>query len=214
MNDDEAADRRWSAAAELATGTADVGMSRRRSRTWTFVVVLLAVSMAAGVIFALLIAPQTTGSTSAGGSEQKLIVQLVFLGLGLLVGIGGFIWARRHGYYITRWRHAASPLTRAEKKRARRQIAGKEDPDLRLPIVVAIARQDRRATLGVAPIYAALVLFAISTAVGTDVFLIKLIDVAVVVLFLFVAIQLAIAYRRAGRFIAVYGDHHLTAPAT
>ncbi|BDZ48638.1 hypothetical protein GCM10025867_08790 [Frondihabitans sucicola] len=97
------------------------------------------------------------------------------------------------------------PLNRKEKKSVRRQISGKEQPDqTHLGIVVAIARQNRRATLGIAPIYAALVLFAIATAVGSNDLLIKLLELAVSLMFVVVAIQLVVLYRRGGRFIDRY----------
>ena len=129
-------------------------------------------------------------------------MEFVFLGLGLAVGIVGFIWARRTGHYITRWRSVASPLNRQEKKSVRRQISGKDqiDPE-HVRVVVAIAHQNRRATLGVAPIYGAMVLIAVGEAAGSDEVYIKLLELAASLLFVLGAVTLVVQYRRAGRFI-------------
>jgi hypothetical protein len=118
----------------------------------------------------------------------------------------GFTWAKRTGHYITRWQAVASPLSRREKKSVRRQISGKADPDRdHLPVVVAIANQNRRATLGIAPIFSALILLAVATAVGSNNLYIKLLELAVSLLFVVVAVQLVVLYRKAGRFIDQHG---------
>lgn len=214
MNSDDtaAANSRWAAAEDLVAGVSDDGLPRRRFRAWIFVVVLLILAVTAGVIFALLITPRVADSSAPGASEQQLIGQLVFTALGAVVGVGGFIWARRKGYYITRWRHAASPLTREEKRTARRQIAGKEQSDEHLPTVVGIAKQDRRAALGVAPIYGAMALFAVATAISTDLLVIKLAEIAVVALFVVVGLQLIVVYHRAGRFVNANSTQQLASP--
>jgi hypothetical protein len=198
-----AAEARWAAAANLADGVMDEGVPKRRRRVFIWVTTLITGSWLVGFIIAVLfLADGDANHSSIGPSVNQIIAQLVFLFLGLLVGIVGFVWARRTGNYITRWRAVASPLNRLEKKSVRRQIAGKDPIDeRRLPIILAVARQNRRATLGITPIYSALVLFAIATAVGSNELFIKLLELAVAILFVFVALQLVVAYRKAGTFI-------------
>jgi hypothetical protein len=194
---------RWAAAARLADGQSDDGLLRRRTRVFVWVGALVLVSWAVGVVLALVL-PSTIGSTHArGGDGAQLLVQLVLLLLGLGVGIVGFVWASRSGHYITRWRSVSSPLSRAEQRSVRRQIAGKEPlDDEHAAIVAAVAAQNRRATLGVLPIYGAAMLFAASTAVSTDSLPIKLLELVASLAFVVGLVQLAFQYRRAGRFLS------------
>jgi hypothetical protein len=197
------AEERWAAAAKLADGVMDEGLRKRRRRTFTWVVALIVGSWVIGFVLAFLVLPHGNAArTGSEPSDQQVIGQFIFLGLGLLVGITGFVWARRTGHYITRWRAVASPLNRKEKKSVRRQIAGRTEIDRRrLPTILAIAKQNRMATLGVAPIWSALVLFAIATAIASNDLVIKLLELVAALLFVVVAVQLTFVYRKAGRFI-------------
>lgn len=197
------AEERWAAAAKLAAGLTDDGLRKRRRRTFSWLAALIVGSWVIGCVLAFLVLPQ--GGTARGGSAtsaQQLIAQFSFLALGLLVGIVGFVWGRRTGHYITRWRTVASPLDRKEKESVRHQIAGKTELDRRrLPIILAIAKQNRMATLGIAPMYSALVLIAIATAIGSNNVVVKLLELAVALLFVVVAVQQTVLYRKAGSFI-------------
>ena len=85
----------------------------------------------------------------------------------------------------------------------RRQIAGKEPiDDEHADIVVAVAVQNRRAMLGILPIFGAVMLFAASTAVSTDSLPIKLIELVASFAVVLGLVQLAVQYRRAGRFLS------------
>lgn len=194
---------RWAAAEDLARGETDEGLPRRRNRVIAQVAVLITASWLVGVVLTLVFLPGGGNAPADEGPRTaRLITQLVFLVLGLMIGIGGFIWAKRSGHYVTRWRAVASPLDRAERKSVRRQITGKDAPNRdRLLVLVAAANQSRRAVLGVAPIYAALLLFAVSTAIGANVLFLTILELGVSVLFVVVAIQLVILYRRMGIFI-------------
>lgn len=196
---------RWAAASKLADGVLDDGFQKRRNRILIRLAVLVAAAWLAGIVIALLFLPKTGSGHSAGGgtSIQQLTGQIVFLVLGFGVGIVGFIWARRTGHYVTRWSAVASPLNLAEKKSVRRQISGKESIDTEhLPVIVAIATQNRRATIGIAPIYAAIVLFATATAIGTNVVSLKITELAASLLIVVAATQLFVLYRTTGRFVA------------
>ncbi|MBF4590417.1 hypothetical protein [Curtobacterium sp. VKM Ac-1395] len=196
---------RWTAAARLAEGLTDDGTLRRRTRVLVWVGTLVLLSWAAGVGLALILPTAGHGDQTGDTSTVRLLVQVALLAVGFIVGGVGFAWAYRTGHYITRWRFVSSPLSRAEKRSVQRQIADKEPLDAEhADIVTAVAAQSRRATLGMAPIYAAMMLFAASTAVSTDVLYLRLLEVAVSACFIAVFVQLAVMYRRAGRFLAAH----------
>lgn len=200
---DPAGAERWAAAARLADGQSDDGLRRRRTRVFVWLGALVLVSWAVGVVLALVLAPGTGSSHASGGDGVQLLVQLLLLLLGLVVGIVGFVWAYRSGHYVTRWRSVSSPLSRAEQRSVRRQIAGQEPiDDEHADIVFAVAVQNRRATLGILPIFGAVMLFATSTAVSTDSLPIKLIELVASFTVVLGLVQLALQYRRAGRFLS------------
>jgi len=200
---DPAGAERWAAAARLADGQSDDGLRRRRTRVFVWAGALVLVSWAVGVVLALVLVPATGSNHASGRDGVQLLVQLLLLLLGLVVGIVGFVWAYRSGHYVTRWRSVSSPLSRAEQRSVRRQIAGKEPiDDEHADIVTAVAVQNRRATLGILPIVGALMLFAASTAVSTDSLPIKMLELVASLAFVVGLVQLAFQYRRAGRFLS------------
>lgn len=200
---DPAGAERWAAATRLADGQSDDGLRRHRTRVFVWVVALVLVSWAVGVVLALVLAPATGSNHASGRDGVQLLVQLLLLLLGLVVGIVGFVWAFRSGHYVTRWRSVSSPLSHAEQRSVRRQIAGKEPiDDEHADIVAAVAAQNRRATLGILPIFGAVMLFAASTAVSTDSLPIKLIELVASFAVVLGLVQLAVQYRRAGRFLS------------
>ena len=72
---------------------------------------------------------------------------------------------------------------------------------MRRPLIAACVVT---ATLGLAPIYAAMVLIVVATAISATNALIVGIEAVALVGFVVAAVQLAVLYRRAGRFIAKY----------
>jgi len=127
MPDTLDADARWAAAAKLADGMVDDRLSRRRRWTLTWISALIIGSMLLGLVLGLWLLSDTEGgSTDEGLTTSRLVLQGSFLVLGLATGIGGFIWARRTGRYITRWRYQPTQ-PRGEEERApsaRRQASG------------------------------------------------------------------------------------------
>lgn len=210
------ADARWAAARALAVGVSDDGFRQRRSRTVVRLAALVVAAWVLGVVLALVLVP--SGGSSGGDhgvSDAQLVGQGVFTLLAFAVGISGFVWARRTGHYVTRWRAVSSPLDRGERRSVRRQIAGTEQPDQEhLDVVLAAARQGRRATLGVAPLHAALVLLAVGTAIGSDALVITMLEMVVSLLFVVAAVQLTVQYQRAGRFIDANANANAIAPAS
>lgn len=208
---------RWDAAAKLAAGVIDDGFHKRRARVLLQLIILVVSGWIIGFIVALIFLPKAGSGhgNSATSTVPQLIAEVVFLALGFVIGIAGFIWARRTAHYITRWRAVASPLNRSEKKSVRHQISGKNMVDREhLTVVVAIAKQSRRATLGVAPLYVASMLFAVAIAIGSNFLLLKLLELAVALLFVIAVVQVAVFYRRAGRFIDQYSEPELSPTQT
>jgi hypothetical protein len=202
------ADARWAAAASLADGVADSGVQKRRRVTFLWLGALIVVSLALGFALALWLLPDGGGTSSSESSDEaRLIVSIVVGGIGAVLGVGGFIWARRTGRYITRWSAVISPLNMQEKKSVRKQLAGKESVDeMHLSTILAIARQNQRVTQGLVPLYGAIVLLDLATAFSTPYPLLQYLNVAVALMFIAVGAFLAVIYRRTDAFI----DQHST----
>ena len=205
MTDTLDADARWDAAAKLASGIVDEKFRSRRRKTVAWISALIVACMLVGVAFGLWLLSNDGDETTRNDSmESRLVMQFIFLGLGLVVGIGGFIWARRSGRYITRWRAVISPLNLREKKSVRRQLAGKDPADEEhLPVLLAIAQQNQRVTQGIAPIYAALLLFNVAQSFTAPSWFIYF-TLVIAVLFIVAGAQLAVAYRRTNAFIRAH----------
>jgi hypothetical protein len=171
----------------------------------TWLSALLIGSLLLGVALGLLLLSDTEeGLSSEVPTTSRLVLQGSFLGLGLAIGIGAFIWARRTGRYVTRWRAVISPLDLAEKKSVRRQLAGRIPADEeRLPVLLAIARQNQQVTLGIVPIYAAFVILNVSQSFSAPDFL-EYIILGAAALFILVGVQLAVTYRKTNTFIEAH----------
>ena len=193
---DMESEQRWAAARGLAQGVPDRRMSRRR---WRLFALLLAVAVAGGISGGLLPSTRSvagaTGSSSLPGGELAGYVLVA-------VGIVGFIWAKRTGRYITRWRQAISPLNRRERKWVIKQLRGRLAPDpSKMDILLAIAKQSRSAAEGVLPLYVAPALAMIGLAIATDLDVVRWLHLLAAGLFLLAAVLMAIDYRRWGAFI-------------
>jgi hypothetical protein len=199
---------RWEAAALVAAGSTDAGFRRRRRLALIWILAVAMGSPLVGVAIGRWIA------TSAGidrialdgqSFEVRLVLQLVLLGLGVTVGLGGFLWGVGTKRYVTRWRAISGPLSMAQKKSVRRQLLGKEPVDSdHLDVILAIARQGQRAIQAVVPLLGAVALFAVSSVVSTTVLLYQLVLAGSLLLWVGVGVQLALAYRKTARFIDVH----------
>jgi hypothetical protein len=201
MEADEEA-RRWSEADELAAGIADPARVRdRRNRVFLVLTALIGVSWVTGVALAFAL-PHGVDSGERDVSDVRATAGLAVETIGFLALVGGFIWARRTGRYVTRWRSIAAPLTRAQRRQAQRVIAGKAPlrPD-RTEYLLALAGQNRRTTEGIVPLYGAILLFNSFTLLIDPAPYQVAISSVVVVLFAVAAVQLVLVYRRSGRFI-------------
>lgn len=206
MSADAAAERRWATARSLADGVRDAGMSRRRLRVLLWLGGLLLSSWALGFLLAAVL-PSGRSSGADGGLPPGFFVGMGVSLLGFLCALVGFIWAKRTGRYITRWKQVVSPLKLSERRWVLKQIRGKIEPDIdKLPILTAFARQLRAATLGVAPLFAGVALMGLGVGLSARNPLILWLEVAAVVLFVLAGLLMARDYRLAGRFLERY-DH-------
>jgi hypothetical protein len=196
------ADARWAAAAQIASGVVDDGVHRRRRVALTWISAVVLGSMLVGFAFGFWMLSNDGGvSTTDDSRGQRMLLTFIFLGLGLVVGVGGLIWAFKTKRYITRWSAVISPLNLIEKKSVRRQLAGKFPADeARLPVLVAIARQNQRVTEGIVPILTAVVLINVAQSfTAPDYF--KYLSLVIGVLFVVTGVQLTVGYRRGAAFI-------------
>jgi hypothetical protein len=208
LTQDAEADRRWAAAQKIADGEMDERMPRRRRIVWLWVSALVIGSLLLGVVLtAVLPRPDDTPSSDGGGWTARLIAGAVFQAIALVVGVGGFIWAVRTKRYITRWRAVASPLNLRERKWVIKQIrsATPVDDDRKRSVVLAVAAQNRRATLGILPVYCCLVLLAVSVGLLSTWAAIAWLELAVVLAFLVTFAFIARDYRRAGGYLETFG---------
>ncbi|WP_108252695.1 hypothetical protein [Planctomonas deserti] len=198
-------EQRWAAARGLAEGVPDRRMPRRR---WQLFALLLTVMVLGGIAGGVL-APSlssATGGTESDAFTSSQLIGYLFFAVGLVTGIVGFIWAKRTGRYIPRWRQAISALNRRERKWVTKQLRGKIPPDpAKLDILLTIAKQSCAVTEGVIPIWAALALMNVGLAIASDADTRWFLLLAAGLLTMGAALM-AVDYRRWGLFIGTHED--------
>jgi len=132
-------------------------------------------------------------------------VQFNLTAVGILLLLGGFLWSLLTGRYVTRWNAITSPLSRPERKTVRKQLAGKVpvDPD-RLPLLLAIARQNQRITQGLVPLFAGLILLFVGITIGSTLPYAPYLSSVVGALLLVAFVQVAVVYASTARFIRTH----------
>lgn len=203
-------DERWAQALAMARGVVDERLVRcTRRKAVRVAVALTAVCGGVGVAGGLL-ALQFADDISTFTDSEITAIQivggiLVLLGF-VVVGVGT-VWAHRTGRYVSRWRSVISPLNRGEQKLAYKQVAGKAAVDeSRLPVLVALARQNRKVALGSLPLHVGSLLMAVGLALVVDILVFRVLEAAATLLFVVSIAVLLVAYRRSGRFLARYGS--------
>ena len=209
MADTQSSDARWEAAAVLAR---NVAVPKRRSRRWWTWAWIVLVVIGAGVLaFSLTSWILPTGE---GGHLElvpsRLAVQstlTALVGLVLLYGVFRASITER----IVEWSTTImSALSRSEKRSVRRQLAGKESADEnRLPVILAIARQNQRITEGSVPLFVTYgllyVIIEIREADSTDPYG-RLFSIALALPFVACAAYLAVTYVRTARCIRINSE--------
>lgn len=206
---DADAARRWAAAQTIADGAMDDRMPRRRRTVWLGISALIIGSWVLGFVFAMIL-PRSAPDSQAdeAGVSARVIVGLIFQGIGILIAIVGFIWAVRTHRYITRWRAVVSPLNPRERKWVLTQIrSGTAVVDERREsVVLAAAAQNRRSAQGLSPLLFGLTLTFLGTGVGSPLAVVVWLELAAVLAFIGVFAVMARDYRRAGVYLEQFGD--------
>ena len=209
MADTQNSDARWEAATVLAR---NVAVPKRRSRRWWTWAWIVLVVIGAGVLaFSLTSWILPTGE---GGRLElvpsMLAVQSPLTALVGLVLLYGVFWASITERIVEWSTTIMSALSRSEKRSVRRQLAGREPVgENRLPILLAIARQNQRITEGSVPLFVAYgllyVIIEIREADSTEPYG-RLFSLALAVLFVTCAAYLAVTYIRTARFIRINSE--------
>jgi hypothetical protein len=198
---------RWEAAAALARS---VAVSKKHSRRWwTWAWIGASVIAVGAIAFSLTswIAPVDKGEGVAFVPSRPA-VQSTLIALAVLVLTYGVFWASVTERYVERSSTIMSPLSRAERRSVRRQLAGKAPTDeSRIAIILAIARQNQRITEGLVPQYVSLFLYYAWIEVGavdSTAAYMPYLRVAVATTLVGSTLYLAIVYVRTARFIRAH----------
>ncbi|MGY4857674.1 hypothetical protein [Cryobacterium sp. AP23] len=207
LTQDAEADQRWAAAQKIAAGGIDERMPRRRRIVLLWISVFFVGSLLLGVVLTAVLPPLDTSEAEVEGWSPRVIAGYLFQGAGVLIGVVGFVWAIRTDRYITRWRAVASPLRARERKWVQKQIrtGAPIDDEQKMSVVLAIAAQNRSATLGVLPIFACSTLIAVGVGLSSPWDLIAWVELVVVLAFIVLFALLARDYRRAGVYLDTFG---------
>lgn len=209
------AEERWAAAAQLAEGAADEHMSVRRRKVFLGLGFIAGVTWLLTATIAIVAAfrrnDEAPASNGAGDlAEWQLIPMAVLIITGIVIGVVGLFWAVRTKRFIARWRAVVGPLNAIEAKGVRRQFAGKAPVDgEHLPTIIAIARQQRRAAWGIAPLLVAIAFWVVGLLIGQigDFSWLSTAGLVVTAVgYVIGVIQMVVAYHNTGRFIEKYAD--------
>jgi len=200
-------DERWAVAAELSRNVAVPKIRSRRWWVWAWIVAVAFGLIVLAFPLRFWIVPAGEG----GGVDfvpSQLAAQSTLTALLVLVLVYGAAWGILTERFVERWSTIMSPLSRTEKRSVRRQLAGKAPVDQdRLPIILAIARQNQRLTEGAVPLFAAWVLIFTATAIrvndSSEVYM-DYLGIVVFALLVGSAIQLAVRYRTTKSFIEAH----------
>jgi hypothetical protein len=202
------ADPRWAAAQQLARGETDARMPTRRWMVWLWLPVSIAAVWALGVLWTLVL-PAIGSGTGAERipSPSSQVASGVLLALAIAIGLPGCLWAANTGRLVPRWRLVSSPLTMRDRKWVMKSIrsAAPVDDDVKRSVVLAVAAQNRRSTLGQAPLFTSLVLLAVSAGIRTSSTAIAWLEMVVVIAFLLAYFLLIRDYILAGRYLDKFG---------
>jgi hypothetical protein len=214
VTQDADAKRRWAAARSIAGGEMDARMPKRRRVTLLWISFLMVACWVIGALSALLLPPPALGAATEDDTwSARLIAASIFLLIGLVVGVVGFVWAVRTRRYITRWRAVASALSVRERRWVTKHIRSAtpvEDEGKRL-VVLAIAAQNRRATVGVLPLYFSTTMFALSVGISSPWIAVAWVELIGVLGLLLAFVFVARDYRRAGVYLARFGGESMAA---
>jgi hypothetical protein len=198
-------EERWAIAARLAVAAGEHDAVSRRTRTFIWISCAALSVILFVAVFHILVFPFTAGSDSAA-PDAPLIVSSVLAVTGTSLSLGGLTWAIGTGRIYSRWSTVRSALTAAERRTVKRQFAGREEvPRETLPVLLAIAYQERRTMWGLVPIFAGVILLTVGSLVHQNDALALVSSLCVLVSVPAMLVYVVIGYRAKGRFLAEYG---------
>jgi hypothetical protein len=210
LTPDADADQRWAAAQKVADGEPDDRLPRRAQIAWIWISAGMVGVVLLGLVLIIVLprsAPVELGSPD--GWTARFIAAAAFLGTGIAVGAAGWIWSVRTRHYISGRRTVAGPLSPPERAWVRKQIrsASPVDDEQKRSVVLAVASQNRRAALGMLPIFFGQLMITVSVGVMTRSVALTWLVIILVSGFLVVGVFLARDYRRTGAYVDAFrGD--------
>jgi hypothetical protein len=197
---DPAENARWDAAANMSTTLGDVGSFPRwlKPVVWIGLALIVVVLFAAGSVLVFVLPDDGTH-----GSRFNLWTSLNTVGA--VVTFGGLAWAVKTNRFYSQWNSVSSPLNARDLKLARRQMAGKqeEDPE-RVPVLLAMAKQERRIAPAVLLIFTGVIVLAVAQLLVAENTFQLVIDSVIAFLVAAMVVREIIVFRRNGRFLATH----------
>jgi hypothetical protein len=196
---------RWAIAARLAVAESAHDAVPRRARTFVWISCAALSVILLVAVFYILVSPFIAESGSAA-PDASLIVSSLLIVAGTGLSLGGLTWAIGTGRIYSRWSTVRSALTAAEWRTVKRQFAGREEvPLVTLPVLLAIAHQERRTTWGVVPVLAGALLLMIGPLLVVDDPMSRVSSLLVLVVICGLFGYQAILYRRMSHFLEEHG---------
>jgi hypothetical protein len=200
-------DVRWANLERLAATAGERGGVPKRAQTFIWVSFALISLAVLGAVFFILVFPSVDGSESEV-LDLPVTVANVLIVAGTAVALGGMTWAIATGRIYSRWTTVRSALTAYEWRSVRRQFAGRDPINQEwLPVLRAIAYQERRATRGVLPILGGAILLLTGPLLVVVDPLSRASSILALTLIVAIVGYTAIMYRAMGRFLGAYGSN-------
>jgi hypothetical protein len=197
---DPAEDARWAAAANMSTTLGDIGLFPRwlKPVVWIGLALIVVVLFAAGSILVFVLPDD-------GTDVSRFNLWTGLNTVGAVITFGGLAWAVKTNRFYSQWNSVSSPLNARDLKSARRQMAGtQEEVPERVPVLRAMAEQERRNTpAGLLVFTGAIVLAVAQLLVAENTFQLVT-DSVIAFLIVVMVVREIIVFRRNGRFLATH----------
>jgi hypothetical protein len=157
------------------------------------------------ILFAsvLVISPVLRVENNASIDWPSLPTLLGVLGAGIT--LGSLAWAIRTDRFVGYGHVVSSPLTAEDRRGVRRQFAGTEGVvQERVPVLLAIARQERRLTQALVPFCSGVILNALAGLLDSNTLLLVVSNMVVLGAGSGTAVYLVVNYRHVGKFLTAH----------
>jgi hypothetical protein len=194
-------DARWEEAAQIAKSVGEAGLFPRR----VAVVVWIGLAVVVMILFAtVLVIPPILAGDENGSADWPSVPILVSL-IGAGMSLGGLAWAIKTNRFYSQWHSVISPLTTRDRRSVQRQFAGKERAlETRVPVLRAIAQQERRTTQAVVPVSGGVILSTLGGLIDSDGVFIVVSSSGLLCMSAVMVVHLVVRYRQAGEFLLAH----------